>query len=259
MKSEVRPNGAAVRQSIPPGWQWEFTAFIRRPFQFNSLERRDFEPPLSAADLDRLGVRGLQFGSGDRLFDTCLNTDLCSLTDGTIVTGREELFEIDGRYWFIQLNACEPLPLPRGYFEWVYAEHFIEHLTLPEGIAWLKQTRRLMAPGAVLRLSTPELRRYVDGFLDPDDRFYAAHRERVSALGLPQMERRKAWMLNQIFQFYGHRWVYDADELRYALVCAGFSAETFEVCSVGQGRTPGVADLDNELRSDESIYVEITA
>jgi predicted SAM-dependent methyltransferase len=259
LRNDVRPNGAAVRQQLPPGWTWEFTSFIRRPFRFDSLERIAVEPPLDAADLDGLGLRGLQFGCGDRLFPSCLNTDLCSLTDGSIVTGREELFKIDGTSWFVQLNACEPLPLPRRHFEWVYAEHFIEHLTLPEGISWLTQVRRLMAPGGVLRLTTPELRRYLEGYLDPDDRFYARHRERVVDLGLPEMEHRKAWMLNQIFQFYGHRWVYDADELRHALECAGFSAKTFEVCSVGQGSTPGVASLDNEMRNDETIYVEITA
>lgn len=244
---------------LPPGWTWEFTAFIRRPFPVESLEPVAVELPMSRDDLARLGLRSLQFGSGEAVHPSCLNTDLCWLTDGRAVTARGQLYLVDGQSHFVQLDAREPLPLPSGWFEWVYAEHFIEHLTLAEGIGWLKQCRRVMAPGATLRITTPDLRRYVEAYLAGTDEFFSLHRQRIRDFGLPDMDERRAFMLNQIFAFWGHRWIYDADELRHALAEAGFAAETFRVCAFREGRIPAVAALDMEIRNDESIYVEVTA
>src|SRR3954470_3552305 len=47
--------------------------------------------------------------------------------------------------------------LPFTGAEVVYAEHFLEHLTLDEGLAFLRDSHRALAPGGVLRLSTPNL------------------------------------------------------------------------------------------------------
>jgi hypothetical protein len=77
--------------------------------------------------------------------------------------------------------------------------------------------------------------------------------------GAPQMPDRPAFMVNHIFRFWGHCWIYDADELRYALGRAGFPAEAMRVCAYRQGVRPEVADLDDERRNDETIYVEIEA
>src|SRR5450755_314702 len=39
----------------------------------------------------------------------------------------------------------------------IYAEHFLEHLSLDEGLAFLGECRRALSDGGVLRLSTPNL------------------------------------------------------------------------------------------------------
>src|SRR6266498_1830799 len=47
--------------------------------------------------------------------------------------------------------------LPYHRIQAIYAEHFLEHLTLEEGLGFLKECRRVLAPSGILRLSTPNL------------------------------------------------------------------------------------------------------
>src|SRR5262249_33532556 len=75
----------------------------------------------------------------------------------------------------------------------------------------------------------------------------------------PPMPERGAFMFNQMFYLYGHRWIYDAEELEYALTEAGFAAPDIRVRGYRQGDRPDVAGLDQEGRGHESIYVEATA
>src|SRR5205823_12322625 len=117
----------------------------------------------------------------------------------------------------------------------------------------------VLAPGGLLRLTTPDLRRYVEGYA-ADGRFFAKHRRRVKlAIGVaPPMPARPAFMFNQIFYLYGHRWIYDAEELRYVLSQAGFDPVLMRVCAYREGARPDVAALDQTFRNDETLYVEIT-
>src|SRR6185369_14652782 len=39
----------------------------------------------------------------------------------------------------------------------IYAEHFLEHLSLDDGLAFLSECRRVLADDGTLRLSTPSL------------------------------------------------------------------------------------------------------
>jgi hypothetical protein len=57
------------------------------------LPCRTLEPvaaaaPFDRADLDRLGLRGLQFGCRDSRHASCLNTDLTGLVSGEEMTSR---------------------------------------------------------------------------------------------------------------------------------------------------------------------------
>ena len=47
--------------------------------------------------------------------------------------------------------------LPFRNMSAIYAEHFLEHLGLEDGLDFLKECRRVLAPSGVLRLSTPNL------------------------------------------------------------------------------------------------------
>jgi hypothetical protein len=113
-------------------------------------------------------------------------------------------------------------------------------------------------PGGLLRVTTPDLRLCVENYLS-DDGFFAGYRDRLHQRGAPPMPQRRAFMVNHIFYFWGHRWIYDEDELRYVLDRAGFPGSAVRVCAFGRGADPTVAALDDRKRDDETIYVEVTA
>lgn len=240
--------------------RWEDTGAMPEALWCEKLEVLPEEPPYDARLMERLGVAGLQVGSLDRRHPACLNADLCGLMDFSLrTTQMDRICHVDGRSLFMQLDATRPLPFGDATFDWVYAEHFIEHITLREGVGWLKEVRRVLKPKGFARITTPDLRRYAAAYLADDEAFFAAHRERMLRFGLPAMESRRAWMVNQVFQFWGHKWIYDLDELRHAALAAGFPADGFRECAFQQGRDTAVAALDFELRNDETLYVELSA
>ena len=58
-------------------------------------------------------------------------------------------------------------------------------------------------------------------------------------------------MVNQIFRFFGHQWIYDADEMQAVATEAGFAPDAVTECSFQEGRDPDVAKLDQPSHSDD--------
>ena len=77
----------------------------------------------------------------------------------------------------IEMNILKGLRFPEATFDVVYSAQFIEHLTLEEGEKVLKGIARVMKPGGVLRLVTPDLEELSRSYLhfldqlkaDPND------------------------------------------------------------------------------------------
>ena len=252
---------------MPAEWNWE------RPDQLSAtmdrllldmatcekLEALPDSGPVGTARLRELGVTGIEFAAWKTAHAHGLGSDLVPLrdTDG-VVTEPGRLFLVDGEALFLQLDICQPLPFADGAVDWVYAEHLIEHVPLDVAIGWLAEVHRILSPGGVLRVTTPDLRRYVEGYLAGDG-FFGKHRRRIRAAGLgPPMPARPAFMFNQLFYLYGHRWIYDLEELTYALASAGFAPGATQACGFRTGARADVAELDRIFRNDETLYVEAT-
>jgi predicted SAM-dependent methyltransferase len=217
---------------------------------------------LDRSHFDRLGLTGIEFAAFKTSHPQGLGTDLVSLTaaDGT-KTGPGQVYRVDGSAYFAEMDITGPLPVADDTVDWVYAEHLIEHVTLQAGIAWLSEVRRILRPGGLLRITTPDLKVYAESYVSHDG-FFGKHRRRMNRAltGVaPAMPARGAFMFNQLFYVYGHRWLYDLEELRYALTAAGFGEDAIAVRAYREGARPDVADLDQVLRNDETIYVEATA
>lgn len=114
------------------------------------------------------------------------------------------------------------LPFPEGSIAMIHSEHFIEHLTRDEGQAFLRECHRVLVPGGVLRVSTPDLRTlallYVGGcdVRKYDDRWRTA----FSTVGYNPMTPCR--MVNEGMREWGHLFIYDYDEMYLALLNAGF-------------------------------------
>ncbi len=106
--------------------------------------------------------------------------------------------------------------LPFQNVEAIYAEHFLEHLPLEDGLALLRECRRALAPSGILRLSTPNL----DWVFVTHYRFarWASAEERVQ----------DCFLLNRAFYGWGHRFLYNRTTLEAALRASGFATVIFQ-------------------------------
>ncbi len=228
--------------------------------EFAALELVEGVPPITRDWLSAHELRGLDCGCGRNPTAGWLNVDVRPFAgpDGSrTAPGRVTL--LDGTFYFLEQDVRDALPIEDASFDWIYSSHLIEHLRQEKVIEVLRQLHRLLKPGGLLRLSTPDLRRYIEGYVDPERRFFTEHRRRLATIpvfegGVPD---RPGWMVNQVFYNWGHRWIYDLGEIRYVAEQAGFEPGSVMEAGYREGREPAVWALDPEGRDDVSLYVEI--
>lgn len=119
--------------------------------------------------------------------------------------------------------------LPFADVSSIYAEHFLEHLALADGLAFLKECRRVLRPDGALRLSTPNL-----------DWVVASHYHGPSAGD--EDARLDCIRLNRAFHGWGHQFLYNRAILASALRGAGFADVAF--CRYGQSARPELSGLE---------------
>lgn len=102
-------------------------------------------------------------------------------------------------------------PWPFADVELIFAEHFVEHLTLAEGLQFLRECRRVLRDDGVVRLSTPNL-----------DWVWLTHYKPPSELTLDE-QLTGCLEINRAFHGWGHRFLYNFRTLELALRAAGFA------------------------------------
>jgi predicted SAM-dependent methyltransferase len=163
--------------------------------------------------------------------------------------------------WHPEVDLCwdvlQGLPFQDASLRGIFSEHFLEHFDIMEVESILKECRRVLAPGGVLRLVVPDAERYlrtyclqVSGSLNA--RFPFQERE--------SMDGDFAAMLSVNRVFYqdrdsphGHRVMFDFQLLDLLLRRAGFDAITRTRFREGRDLTLLV---ESEARAVESLYVE---
>lgn len=112
---------------------------------------------------------------------------------------------------FVDLR--ERLPFADGSVDFIFCEHVIEHLTLKDGHHMLAEAMRILKPGGVIRIVTPNLKTLMN-----DYRMKKLDRWKHSGW-LPETP---AQLVNEGLRNWGHLFVYDADELAMSLAFTGF-------------------------------------
>lgn len=112
-----------------------------------------------------------------------------------------------------------PLPFRENSVDFVYNEHFLEHLTAEEGIKALQEFKNILKPGGVLRVAMPDLEDVINIYLNPD--WKEEQKDFFKKYGLDFIKTR-AEQININFRWWGHKWLYDWEELDRRLKEAGF-------------------------------------
>ena len=98
--------------------------------------------------MKRAGFQGLQIGSGSFARPGWMNSDMVG-TPG-----------ID-----FPLDITKPLPFPDNCLDAIYGSEVIEHIERRYVVPFLKESRRILKPGGVLRLTTPDLKAVCELYL----------------------------------------------------------------------------------------------
>lgn len=112
------------------------------------------------------------------------------------------------------LDVTAGLPFPDRSSSFVFAEHFIEHLSYAAVSALLRECRRVLRDDGVLRLSTPNL-----------DWVWLTH-YKAPGLMTPAEELQACFELNRAFRGWGHQFLYNERTLAATLLEAGFQTVT---------------------------------
>jgi predicted SAM-dependent methyltransferase len=110
----------------------------------------------------------------------------------------------------------------------VFSSHLIEHLHRSEALAMLRDAHRVLQPGGVCRVVTPDLARLVDTYVGARRHATVAADRLQEALLLhpaqPAPTGTLLGMYRRATAFDHHKWVYDGPSLCALFVEAGFAA-----------------------------------
>lgn len=143
----------------------------------------------------------------------------------------------------------KPLPFDDNSVDFIFNEHFFEHLTVEEARKTIKDLMRLLKPGGVMRVAMPDLESVVDHYLN-----VPLNRDPVIKEFKMDYIKTKAEWMNMSFRWWGHMWLYDFEELQRRFKELGF--DKIKRCKLRQSTYPELKNL--EIRDGSILIAEIT-
>jgi predicted SAM-dependent methyltransferase len=138
------------------------------------------------------------------------------------------------------------IPLDDAQVDFIYSEHLIEHLSLEDGMRFFEECRRVLKEHGVARFAAPDLAEIVTD--------YSTNWQRHDWVKWPE----HVWidsgprMVNVAMRAWGHRYLYDYEELAMRLHDSGFH----HVVREALGRSRYLALQNVETRADSTLIVE---
>lgn len=109
------------------------------------------------------------------------------------------------------------LPHRDSSVDHIFSEHFIEHITRPQCERLMRDCLRVLRPGGIIRLSTPDLRYLCARYMT---------RDTWSIPGIWEPKGPCA-MMNEGMRLWDHQWLYDAEDITELLRSVGFGWPRF--------------------------------
>ena len=144
-----------------------------------------------------------------------------------------------------------PLPFQENTVDFIYNEHFLEHLTVEEGLQVLHDFLKILKPEGVLRVAMPDLVDVINNYLNLN--WKVDQKDFLKKYGLDFIKTR-AERINISFRWWGHKWLYDWEELDRRLKEAGFM--NIKRCKLYESDYPELKNI--ESRPESKLIAEAT-
>lgn len=168
----------------------------------------------------------------------------------------------------LRLVDCRKrLPFKNNSVDFIYTGHFIEHLYYYQVVSLMKECRRILRPGGILRISIPDIKVLSEKYLNGDRDFFVRLEdsnnkgdvlENIADLFVQHIYGYDSWSSPSFFGkiqrlfIRGHLWMYDYESLSTILKRTGFSnIQRQEACI---GRMPDIDFLD--IHKSSSLFIE---
>jgi predicted SAM-dependent methyltransferase len=146
----------------------------------------------------------------------------------------------------LSCDILEGLPLAEASIEYAVSIHALPELRYPDVVPALRELRRVLEPGGVLRLALPDLDRGIRAYLEGDRDYFLIPDEEARSPG--------AKFVVQMLWYGYSKTLFTRDFAEELLQRAGF--EQVRHCEYRQTSSPfpRIVELDN--RPEESLFVE---
>ena len=114
------------------------------------------------------------------------------------------------------------LPFRDACADFMHTEDFIDQLDLEHAQKFLGECYRILKPGGVIRVLTPDVEQLADLYLNHPEHLKSLWRDHV---GVPLRFGTAAEILNVGMRFAGHTFMYDAETFGKLATSCGFRAE----------------------------------
>lgn len=148
-------------------------------------------------------------------------------------------------------NLAGGLPFASGVARLMHTEDFIDQLELDRATEFMRECHRILAPGGVLRVLTPDMRKLAELYLNDPEQLKTLWN---SFVGVPLALDTAGEIFNIGMRFAGHTFLYDEETFKALASSCGFEARRVEY---QQSEIPELRGLD--LRSPEnaiSLYFD---
>ncbi len=194
---------------------------------------------IAAAYLADEAEPGLYLGAGNHELEGWLNSDLYPRSRSSI-----------------HLDATQKFPFESGTFRYVFSNHMIEHVSYSDAARMIAECYRVLEPGGIFRVATPDFAFLLALYADPAEPLTASYVDWMVEWindndpdGAPS--NAPMFVINNMFHDWGHRFIFDRRVLGDALEAAGF-VDIVE-CDINESAHEKLRNISHEERAPEGF------
>jgi predicted SAM-dependent methyltransferase len=150
--------------------------------------------------------------------------------------------DLDSKIADKRMDLTKRLPYYKNTVSHIYSEHFIEHISYDHFTKLLAECYRVLTPEGLIRISTPNLRYVVDCYI---------RNKTDEWKDQGWVSETSCKMMNDCFYRWGHKHIYDFEELIACLVKAGFVE--IKYCEWKQSEHPEFFNIESRHFHQELI------